>query len=119
MQYVELGATFIAACLMEINPRVPGIRLWPLSLLSAPFHCSQPRSVRNTLGWLDRGKEPGRGPWRPPCLELRWMTSPPENLCGAMAWVRGDPGLPPSWATREDTGKLASVRLDLTNPWSP
>lgn len=46
------------------------------------------------------------------------MTGPPENLCRAMTWVRGEPGLPPSWATREDTGKLASLRLDLADPWS-
>lgn len=73
------------------------------SPLWAPFHCSQGGSVRSTLGWPDRGKGPGRDPWRPPCLEQSWMTNAPENLSRAVTWVRGEPRLPPSWATREDT----------------
>lgn len=48
------------------------------------------------------------------------MTGSPRKLMQgyAMAWVIGEPGLPPSWATRDDIGKLASLRLDLADPWS-
>lgn len=38
-----------------------------------PFQCSQAGFVRDTLGWPDSEKEPGRGLWKSPCPE-GWKT---------------------------------------------
>lgn len=56
-----------------------------------PFQCSQAGFVRDTLGWPDSGKEPGRGLWKSPCPE-GWKT------------YDGPGQGPPIWATKEGGG---------------